>query len=228
MSEKTLLKEIEKDQQKEIEKKLQSIKEEGEKQREKEEPKRRETRKNIFSSASFPVEEVEKLRQKYAQKEPEMQQPQPTEEQEINKIESKVSSVIEKPNYDYMETLSEKQRKKIFVFKKENVVSQSKPRTSKFKMIMISILFAIFGAWGIVNIASIDNVASQITEIGSQYHLNLFNYLKNLYMLDATNSENMKNLFQTIPENENLPNNLEAKSNWFDRICNFLEGLMGG
>ena len=67
MSEKTLLKEIEKDQQKEIERKLKSIRESGEKEREaKEEPKQRETRKAVFSSASFPAEEVEKLKQKYS------------------------------------------------------------------------------------------------------------------------------------------------------------------
>lgn len=225
MSEKTLLKEIEKDQEKELEKKLQTLKEEGEKLRE-EQPKARETRKEIFSASAFPAEEVEKLKQKYAQTE--VEQPEPTEEEEINKIESKVSSVIEKPNYDYMQTLSEKQRKKVFVFKKEKSSAQAKPRASKFKMIMISILFAIFGTWGIVNIATIDNVASQITEVSSQYHLNLFNYIKNLYMLDATNSENMKNLFETIPEEGKAPTKIEVESNWFDRICNFLEGLIGG
>lgn len=211
MSEKALLKEIEKDQQKEIEKKLSSIKERGEKEREEVVPKKRETRKSIFSSASFPSIEETKV-----------------EEQTINKIESKVAQVIEKPNYDYMEILSEKQRTKIYSIKKEKNLPQSKPKKSKFKLAIVSILFAIFGAWGIVNIAMIDNVASQVAEVSSQYELNLFNYLKNLYTLDATNSENMKNLFETIPEEENAPNSLEEKSNWFDRICNFLEGLFGG
>jgi len=225
MSEKALLKEIEKDQQKEIEKKLASIRQEGEKLREKDN-KKTETRKNIFSSKSFPAEEVEKLKQKYEKPEPEIQ-PQPTEEEEINKIESKVSQVIEKPNYDYMETLSEKQRKKIFSVKKEETLPQLKPQ-KKFKYAVLSILFAIFGIWGVVNITTINSVSSQITEVSSQYELNLVNYLKNLYTLDATNSENMKNLFETIPEEEKAPITLEEKSNWFDRICNFLEGLFGG
>lgn len=221
MSEKTLLKEIEKEQQKEIEKKLISIKKESEKERQIYNQK--ENRKEIFSSASFPKEEVEKLRQKYKIEEKQV-------EQEINKIESKVSQVIEKPNYDYMETLSEKQRTKIFSIDKqdEKVSPEVKPKRSKFKMTILSILFSIFGIWGIVNIASIDNVASQIAQVSAQYEINLATYLKNLYTLDATNSENMKNLFEIIPEEQNAPNTLAVKSNWFDRICNFFEGLFGG
>ena len=93
---------------------------------------------------------------------------------------------------------------------------------------MASILFAIFSVWGAVNVASINNVTSQIAEVTSQYELNLFNYLKNLYTLDASNSENMKNLFEIIPEEENTPNTIEKESNWFDKICNFLGGLLGG
>lgn len=223
MSEKALLKEIEKDQQKEIERKLASIRTSGEKMSEKELSKENDNRKIIFSSASFPTEEVEKLKQKYGKTEQ-----KPTEEQEINKIESKVAQVIEKPNYDYMETLSEKQRKKIFKVEKEESLPQVKTKTSKFKVIMVTILFAIFSVWGIVNVTSINNVSSQIAEISTEYKLNLFNYLKNLYTLDATNSENMKNLFETIPEEENPPTEIEKESNWFDRICNFLGGLFGG
>lgn len=210
MSEKALLKEIEQEQEKVIEEKLKSIKEAGEKERQKEIPKKRETKKALFSAASYPEQERK------------------IEEQEVNKIESKVAQVIEKPNYDYMETLSEKQRKKIFVVKKEKSSTDAKPKKSRFKLAICSILFAIFGVWGIVNITTINSVSAQIAEVSTQYELNLFNYLKNLISLDATNSENMKNLFETIPEEENAPTEIEKESNWFDRICNFLGGLFGG
>lgn len=225
MSEKALLKEIEKEQQKEVEKKLASLKAESEKLREEDKPVKKENRKTIFSASSFPAQEVEKLKEKYQQPQEEQQV---SEDQEINKIESKVSQVIEKPNYDYMESLSEKQRKKIFSIKKEETAPQIRPQRNKFKTIVVTILFAIFGVWGIVNIASINNVSSQIAEVSTEYELNLVNYLKNLYTLDATNSENMKNLFETIPEEETPPTEIKEKSNWFDRICNFLEGLFGG
>lgn len=221
MSEKTLLQEIEKDQQKEIERKLSEIKKQSKLLSDEKEQKQRETRKDVFSSASFPADEVEKLKQKYAK-------PQPTEEQEINKIESKVAQVIEKPNYDYMETLSEKQRKKIFVVKKDKVATEAKPRRNRLKFAIISILFAIFGTWSIVNITTIDSVSSQIAEVSSVYKLNLFTYLRNLTSLDAANSKNMENLFETIPDQENVSNSIEKESNWFDRFCNFLGGLFGG
>lgn len=172
---------------------------------------------NIFSSASFPVSQVERLKKKYIEDE---------EDKEINRIESKVSQVLEKPNYDTMDTLTESERKKIFVFK--NVESTKKSNPSKFKVILISIIFALFTIWGTVNIATIDNVSSQITQVSSQYEINLINYLKNLYMLDVTNSENMKNLFEVIPDESVPPTQIDAKSNWFDRFCNFIGGLFGG
>lgn len=205
MSEKTLLAEIEKDQEKIVEEKIKSIK----KVEEKEKPTKKENRKPLFSASSYPnIEEREK------------------EEQQVNKIESKVAQVIEKPNYDYMETLSEKQRKKIFVVKKDKSLKVHKK--SKLKLAICSILFAIFGVWGVVNITTISSVSSQISEVSTSYELNLFNYLKNLISLDATNSENMKNLFETIPEDQNLPTEIEKESNWYDRITNFLGGLFGG
>ena len=217
MREKTLLEEIEVDQILQVEKKLEDLKKESIQIRQKENSSKSANRKELFSAASFPMSEIERLKEKYK-----------SPDEEINKIESKVSQIIEKPNYDYMETLSEKQRKKIFSVQKEDTQIEAKPKKKKLKMIIVSILFAIFGTWGVVNIATIDNVSSQIAQVSTLYKINFATYLKNLYTLDATNSENMKNLFQTIPEDVNAPNTIAEKSNWFDRICNFLEGLFGG
>lgn len=219
MREKTLLQEIEKQQKTVIEEKLISIKEENEKER-KQEQSLQDNRKNLFSASAFPQVEVEKLRQKF-------KDDRTQENSEINKIESKVSSVIEKPNYDYIAELSESQRKKVYVISHEEAV-QPKKRVSKLTAIVISLLFAIFGVWGIVNIATIDNLAGQITEVSTEYELNLINYLKNLYSLDATNSENMENLFETIPDESLPPEQIAKQSNWFDRFCNFIAGLFGG
>ncbi len=172
--------------------------------------------KKVFSSATFPAIELEKLRRKY----------QSEEDEELDKIEvSKFSQVVEKPNYDTMQTLTEVERKKIF--KVEGGEEANKPKQNKFKIFIISLLIALFGVWGIINLATIDNVSSQISNLTTQYELNLANYLKNLYTLDATNSENMNNLFETIPEEETLPNVIKDKSNGFDRFCNFISGLFG-
>ena len=222
MSEKTLLKEIVKEKKIETEKQVESQLE-TEKVSEKEIshqtplPKE-EKRINIFSSASFPAIEIERLKKKYAENE---------EEEEINRIESKVSSAIEKPNYDTMETLTEVERKKIFVFKDSSTAKTKKP--NKFKVFIFSILFAFFTVWSIVNVATIDNVSSQISQISSEYYnMNLPNYLLKLTQLDATSTENMENLFETIPEDIVSPTQVDEQSNWFDRFCNFLGGLFGG
>lgn len=138
------------------------------------------------------------------------------------------SSVIETPNYDLIETLSDEQRQKIFKIEENREESASKPKPNRFKAIIFSILFAIFGIWGIVNIATLDNLSSSISDITTEYNMNLISYLNNLHNLDATNSENMENLFETIPKDQLPPNTIGEQSNWFDRFCNFIAGLFGG
>ena len=80
-----------------------------------------------------------------------------------------------------------------------------------------------------MNVATIDNVSSQISQVSSEYYnMNLPNYLLKLTQLDATSTENMENLFETIPEDIVSPTQVDEQSNWFDRFCNFLGGLFGG
>lgn len=226
MRERTLLAEIEKEQQQEIKKKFaEKIAEEKEKAKEKalEEELSKGKSINIFSAASFPVQEKNVLQQKTQTP---VQEKEELVEEEVE-VESKVSSVIEKPNYDYIETLSDSQREKIFKIEKEEKVKE-KPKPSKIKVWVAGILLAIFGVWGICNVVTVENVGAQIAEVSAEYSLNLAKYLKNLTSLDATNSENMNNLFQTIPEEESPAADVAEQSNWFDRICNFITGLFGG
>ncbi len=224
MGEKTLLVELEKDKEKIVEKKLAQTRERAERKREKENPKPEKKFFNAFSSKSFKGEEIVlKAKENSA----------PTIEEEIApspQIEatSESSQIIEKPNYDFEETLTDAQREKIFkIEKKEEVKPQSKPK--RLKIAIISILFAIFGVWGLVNVAQIDNLGSQIAQVAKEYYeINLPKYLKNLTTLDASNSSNMENLFQTIPDEDSPPSEIIEKSNWFDRFCNFIAGLFGG
>lgn len=214
MSEKTLLVEIEKEQKQMVEKQFALAKQK--KREEQQEKALKEGKKiNIFSAATFP-----ETKQPQVEKRKE-------EEQEIAKLESKVSSVIEKPNYDYLETLSEVEREKVFKIEKEEK-EEVKPKSSRIKKFILPILLAIFGVWGIVNIAMLDNLSSSLIQAETTYNLNLGKYIKNLAALDATSAKNMENLLPIVPDQEHDASEIIAQSNWFDRICNFIGGLFGG
>lgn len=232
MSEKTLLVELKKEEKKIVEKKLADVKK-AENKLDKKSVNNEKKYFNAFSSKSFKGSEVSeiiapKLEDVRKPKEIQVEEDRASEEAEITKLESKVSSVIEKPNYDNLETLTDTQREKIFKIEREEK-SQTKVKPSRLKAIIFSILFAIFGVWGIVNITQIDSLGGQIVEVASEYYnINLPKYLKNLVSLDATNSENMENLFETIPDEDLSPSEIIKQSNWFDRFCNFIAGLFGG
>lgn len=233
MDEKTLLAEKAKEEKKEsdavnktlekIEKKYVELKEKNRQEQEKQFETIKKSSQytiNPFSASAFKdVETIEKSSD---------MQPSKTATAEP-KSSADNSLIIETPNYDMIETLSPEQRKKIFKIE-ENVKSESeaKAKPNRFKIIMFSILFAIFGIWGIVNIATLDNISSSISEITAEYNMNLASYLNNLHTLDGTSAENMENLFETIPKDDFPPNSIGEQSNWFDRFCNFISGLFGG
>lgn len=214
MSEKSLLLEIEKEQKQMVEKQFARAKE---KRQEKETEEALKTGKkiNIFSSATFPKASLELVTEKQQ------------EEEEVAKLESKVSQVIEKPNYDLLEDLSPAEREKIFKIEKEEA-AKPQVKFGKLKWVMLSILLAIFGVWGIVNIATLDSLGSQVASVETIYDINLAKYAKNLAALDATSAENMENLLPTIPDQKLDASEIGWQSNWFDRFCNFIGGLFGG
>lgn len=211
MAEKTLLVEIEKEQQTRIKQEFLERKQESKQE------VATEKEVHVFSANAFPKQEVEELQEE-------------KQEEVVQMSENIESSIIEKPNYDFIEELSEEQRAKVFKIEKGAELADSKPKSHRnlFKTIIFSVLFAIFGIWGIVNVSTIDTVGSQIAEVTTEYNTNLIKYLNNLHNLDATNSNNMENLFETIPNEEGSPNTIETQSNLFDRICDFIAGLFGG
>ncbi len=247
MEEKTLLTETEKEQKKIEEKFLEQKGNIPSENIKVEEPKpeieeQSETKKysrpsiSAFSAKSFQNDALsERLEKKYAQLNKEdniEEQDDYIEDSEIKEEQqpsvSKSSTIIERPNYDFIEELSPEQRGRIFKIEEQENKEETKPKTSRIKNILIAILFAIFGVWGIINIATLDSLGGQISSITTEYDINLISYLNNLHNLDATNGENMENLFQTIPKDEVLPSSIGEQSNWFDRFCNFIAGLFGG
>lgn len=242
MEERTLLAEIETEKQKIVEKKFKEYKSENIQQK-------IDTNKkiNIFSSSAFAnadtsvsqkiQEEAKKLKQNSSESqikpEEEIIEDEESFEEDFSQEKSAPSAsensfVIEKPNYDFMQTLTDKQREKVFSEEKPLEKASPSSKRSKFKVILMAVLFAIFGVWGIVNISTLDSVNNQISQVSYQYDMNLIKYLNNLYNLDATSSQNMQNLLETIPEDEVPPTTVKEKSNWFDKFCNFIAGFFGG
>lgn len=218
MEERTLLADIEVEKKKQVEKAFSQNKTQKNFK-----PQKREKTINIFSSAAFPKNEI--ISENDTKNE-EIFEKNVENNEKI--VASESSTIIEKPNYDMIETLSDEQRSIVFKEEKDEQKQEPKPKRNVFKLVMISILFAIFGVWGIVNIASIDSVNNQITQVSTEYGVNLVSYLNNLHNLDATNSNNMENLFETMSESGGGATVVKEQSNWFDRFCNFIGGLFGG
>lgn len=133
--------------------------------------------------------------------------------------EPKPANIIEKPNYDFIE-----ENKKIVKLTKK---TQSKKKLSK-KTAGIA-LAAVLGASAIVcvtNAALIDNYASNFVQVEETYNFNLAKYLKDINNLDATKKS--MEFLETYPDDMLDAGSIGQKSNWFDKLCNFLGGLFGG
>ena len=223
MSEKALLIEIEKEKQKQVEKKLEEFK----KDRKEEKQPKKEKRINVFSSTAFSQNNDDiftRIEQKKEEPKEEIKQQQ---EIEIAK-ETANENVVEKPNFDMLETLSEHEKVKVFKVEKNKNEPSARPKKKKFALIVATIVMAIFGVWTLVNVAQINSVNNQITEVSAEYYnINLPSYMSKLKSLDAASTENMQKLIETIPEAEQTPHTIEKTSNWFDRFCNFLSSLFG-
>ena len=225
MEERTLLADIEVEKQKKVEKAFNEYRIQNR-------IKVSQRKKNInpFSASAFPQNEIisENNQKNEEIIEKNVQNNEKIVENDIKDVASESSTVIERPNYDMIETLSDEKRTEIFGEEKEEQKLAAKPKRNIFKLVMLSIMFGLFGVWGIVNLAQIDSVSKEITQVTTEYGINYAKYIKNLEALDGANSNNMNNLFQTIDESGEGATSIKEQSNWFDRFCNFIGGLFGG
>lgn len=129
------------------------------------------------------------------------------------------SSVIETPNYDFIETLSEEQEEKIFVVEKQKPKKKSSPLLKKIKIGIFVLMIGVLGSWTIYNAVELSNIVTE-------YNLKLDQYLLKLGTLDSASG--MNDLFPTYPEDVNPASGVGKKTNWFDRLCNFIAGIFGG
>ena len=132
--------------------------------------------------------------------------------------------VIEKPNYDLIET----NKKVLKLSKKQEQKLQTKPRKrgKKFK-IALTVGLAISAILCLTNITLLDNYSNTLSNLETEfYEVNLPKYLKNIANLDTT--QKSMEFLETYPEEMNDAGDLGEKSNWFDKFCNFISRLFGG
>lgn len=140
-----------------------------------------------------------------------------TEEKQVEKVES--VNIIEKPNFD----LLEENKKNVKLKKKQ---PQKKVKSKKLAGIVLACTLGASGIVCVVNCVGIENLSNNYLQIDETYKLNLAKYLKDIAKLDTTKKS--MEFIETYPEDLLDAGDLGQKSNWFDRLCNFLGGLFGG
>ena len=167
-------------------------------------------------------EEAKKMREALLEAErAEVERKREVEEQALQEEEksAKSTNVIEKPNYDLIE-----ENKKIVKLKKRTASKRMKKKKTA-----ALILACALGASAIVcvtNTIILDQMNSYFVQLEDSYKLNLQRYLQNISNLDAT-KKGME-VIETYPEDLLDAGDIGKKSNWFDKICDFLGGLFGG
>ncbi len=134
-------------------------------------------------------------------------------------------NIIEKPNYDLIET----NKKVIKLHKIEEQTERPKERKKRNKKfgIALAVGLAISGVLCVTNIALLDHYSASLSSVETEfYEVNLPKYLKNIANLDTTKKS--MEFLDTYPEEINPAGDLGKKTNWFDKFCNFISGLFGG
>lgn len=138
---------------------------------------------------------------------------------EIKKEKQVFQNVIEKPNYDLIE-----ENKKVVKFKSTQKLKK-KP-SKKAASIAIACALAFTAGIAVANCVIIENMNSSYIQIDETYQLNLASYLRNISNLDQ--AQKGMEFIETYPEEMLDAGDTGKKSNWFDRLCNFIAGIFGG
>ncbi len=153
------------------------------------------------------------LKQQYEEKIEEQ-----TEQQE-QKQEQASQKIIEKPNYDLIE-----ENPKVLRLKKRT--KEKKALSKKTAGIILSCTLGAAVIISVANFVVIDQMQSSFSQIESSYNLKLSDYLQRLTELDGTKMGT--EIIETYPDENKPAGDLGKKSNWFDRLCNFIGRLFGG
>ncbi len=131
------------------------------------------------------------------------------------------TNIIEKPNYDLIQ-----ENAKVVKISGVKKQKKSKTKTKKIAGIALACAVAISAVICVTNTVIIDELNSQYVQIDENYSFNLVKYLRNIYNLD--NAKNSMEMIETYPDELLEAGDTGEKSNWFDRLCNFISGIFGG
>lgn len=144
--------------------------------------------------------------------------PEEKEEIEVSSEKETVNDVIE-------ENVSENENKP---------VKRAKPKT-RFRIFifgLISVLACMCG-WSIYNVVEIKTLTAEIEQANKIYSVNVYNYVKTISKADdLTNKDSITNLdslsdagIVPLQPTKEDKSEYSVKSNWFDRLCNWLSNL---
>lgn len=169
----------------------------------------------------FKKQEEEEKAEKFKQEKEQLIQQQFEETATEKETKTANQNIIEKPNYDLIE-----ENKKIVKLGRRKEEKEKPVKKKRNWFLALAIAFGIGATICVTNAVLIDNMQSAIVSLDETYELNLAKYLKNLAKLDTT-KESME-IIPTYPEDFVDAGETGKKSNWFDRVCNFIGGIFGG
>ena len=151
---------------------------------------------------------------------------------ELKKEKLFTSTVIETPNYDFIEATAPA----------PEVKAQTEPKKDpkfRFRLIVAvyCIIIAICGIWVISNAVEMNSLNSSINQANNEYMINEAQYIMKIEALgEAIEPDDDGSLSPIAPENifgvqaEPLaePTDPTVSTSWFDRFCNWLSGIFGG
>ena len=164
-------------------------------------------------------QQIEKIQQteKVVEQKKEYQKEQIPERTKSAKHPSSI--IIEKPNYYKSSKFSRKKNTEVT----PESIAKSK---QKFKQVVLALALCFCAIFCVTNCIVIDKAQSSISTEQDTYDINLATYFEKIATLDETNKA--MDMFETYPEELNMPSQTAKKSNWFDRFCNWVSGIFGG
>lgn len=123
--------------------------------------------------------------------------------------------------------------------KKQKIVYLPKQKNNfklrlKLAICAIVCVLTCLGGWAIYNAIEIKTLTAEAQAKNAQYSINVAKVISNTSKLDdltnpnsITNLDELEkaNIIEIIPKEKTYPQTIEKKSNWFDRICNWLSNL---
>lgn len=165
----------------------------------------------------YKKQEEEKKLEQFQQEKEELIQKQ----FEVKQEKQESQNIIEKPNYDFIE-----ENKKVIKLRKILKPEAEKSKKSR-RGVVIAIGLAICSLLAVTNVTILDNYSSSLSNLQHEfYDVNLPKYLKNIANLDTTKKS--MEFIETYPEEMQNAGDIGEKTNWYDKLTNFISGVFGG